>query len=55
MNEKLNSKSFENKFNKWLLQSQDFRKLNVERKNQLICFILLKLLETFKNLQKIKI
>lgn len=48
MNEKLNSKSFENKFNKWLLQSQDFRKLNVERKKST------NLLHSFEVIRKIQ-
>ena len=49
MNEKLNSKSFENKFNKWLLQSQDFRKLNVERKKSTN---LLHSFEVIRNIQE---
>lgn len=48
MNEMLNSKSFENKFNKWLLQSQDFRKLNVERKKST------NLLHSFEVIRKIQ-
>lgn len=48
MNEKLDSKSFENIFNKWLLQSQDFRKLNVERKKST------NLLHSFEVIRKIQ-